>query len=426
MSIKSDNEKKGAFVERIFNDNIEGEYDDEGFFTTPNGSFWDPDGVYFNREGYDKRGGYYDDNEEYCPGKGWVEEKNCYEDEIPDEYASDHDLEEEKIELIFRDIDKDKILDEENLIISKIVDHLDGIENVDENEEEEEEEEKNNLEKKDNEKIKCSLNKHKELISISYCYDCKIYMCKQCEKCHSELFENHHKYRMDKITKDIFTGICKEKNHFNKLSYYCENHNQLCCAACIAKIKGMGNGKHKDCNVCFIKKIKNIKKNKLNENIKYLEDLSKDLIKTINDIKNLSEKINHCKEKIKNEIQIVFTSIRNILNKREDELLLEVNKKYDKLFFNDEFIKEIDKLPNKIKMLLDKGKIKENGWNNKNQLSFLINNCINIENSIEDINKMKDSIKNYNSIKDYELKFSSSEINKLLENIKCFGDINKD
>ena len=39
------------FVEREFSDNIEGEYDDEGFFNTPNGSFWDPDGVYFNKEG---------------------------------------------------------------------------------------------------------------------------------------------------------------------------------------------------------------------------------------------------------------------------------------------------------------------------------------------------------------------------------------
>ena len=50
------NEKK--FVKRIFHDDIEGEYDDEGFFNTPNGPFSDPDGVYFNRKGYDKYGGY--------------------------------------------------------------------------------------------------------------------------------------------------------------------------------------------------------------------------------------------------------------------------------------------------------------------------------------------------------------------------------
>ena len=44
------------FVEREFTEFIEGEYDEQGFFVTPNGSFWDPDGVYFNREGFDKHG----------------------------------------------------------------------------------------------------------------------------------------------------------------------------------------------------------------------------------------------------------------------------------------------------------------------------------------------------------------------------------
>ena len=36
-------EKK--FIEREWNENIEGELDEEGFFITPNGSFWDPDYV---------------------------------------------------------------------------------------------------------------------------------------------------------------------------------------------------------------------------------------------------------------------------------------------------------------------------------------------------------------------------------------------
>ena len=105
------NEKK-TFVERIFHDDLEGEYDDEGFFNTPNGSFWDPDGVYFNREGYDKHGGYYDDNNEYVPGNGWDEENNCYKDELhEDEFASDHDPDEE-INDGFREEDMDIIQDE--------------------------------------------------------------------------------------------------------------------------------------------------------------------------------------------------------------------------------------------------------------------------------------------------------------------------
>ena len=99
---------KTTFIERIFHDDLEGEYDDEGFFTTPNGSFWDPDGVYFNREGYDKYGGYYDENDEYIPGKGWNEEYNCYEDEIIygdyNEYASDNDYDEEENDYGFMNV----------------------------------------------------------------------------------------------------------------------------------------------------------------------------------------------------------------------------------------------------------------------------------------------------------------------------------
>ena len=117
--------KKGkkTFVERIFHDDIEGEYDDEGFFTTTNGSFWDPDGVYFNREGYDKHGGYYDDNDEYIPGKGWDEENNCYKDELndEDEILSDDEQEDDQNDG-FEQVDINKIQDEERLI--KITDDI--------------------------------------------------------------------------------------------------------------------------------------------------------------------------------------------------------------------------------------------------------------------------------------------------------------
>jgi hypothetical protein len=148
---KKPEEKKGkkTFVERIFHDDLEGEYDDEGFFTTPNGSFWDPDGVYFNREGYDKHGGYYDDNDEYVPGKGWDEENNCYKDELnEDEFASDHDPADEEENDGFHDVDLDNIPNEEKLI--KVSDDIEKIEEdpnkivhqIDENEDDKKEEEK--------------------------------------------------------------------------------------------------------------------------------------------------------------------------------------------------------------------------------------------------------------------------------------------
>ena len=60
--------KKDYFIEREWTEDTKGEYDKDGFFVTPNGSFWDPDGVYFNKEGYDKHGGRYDSEGEYIPG----------------------------------------------------------------------------------------------------------------------------------------------------------------------------------------------------------------------------------------------------------------------------------------------------------------------------------------------------------------------
>ena len=300
--------------------------------------------------------------------------------------------------------------------------------------EEEEEEEENIIEKQENEinneeigKMKCSLKKHKEIEANIYCQECNIYMCNKCEKNHSELFENHHQYNLDKnkSINNIFTGYCKEKNHLGKLIYFCKNHNQLCCTACISKIKGLGNGKHNNCKICFIKKIKKAKKEKLKENIKLLEEMSKNIKESINELKKIFEKISESKKNLKIQIQKIFTKIRNSFNNREDELLLEVDKKYDELFFKEDIVKESEKLPDKIEKSLEKGKIDEKEWDDKKKLKFLINDCICIENEIKDINIINESIKKFNSEKNVEVKFSPGEegINKFSEEIKKFGEI---
>ena len=110
-------EKK--FVEREWNENIEGELDEDGFFTTPNGSFWDPDYVYFNREGYDKHGGYYDENDYYIPGEGWDEIKGCYQDEESDDDFDEEDVPDDKekgnqndVDIINKENEKEKVIEE--------------------------------------------------------------------------------------------------------------------------------------------------------------------------------------------------------------------------------------------------------------------------------------------------------------------------
>ena len=110
---------------------------------------------------------------------------------------------------------------------------------------------------------KCSCKEHLEYDSISYCQKCEIYMCNKCQDIHSNLCPNHQQFIikiLDNDIQEIFTGLCKEKNHPNILDYFCKTHNKLCCANCLCKINGKGNGIHKDCDVCFIEDIKNKKK----------------------------------------------------------------------------------------------------------------------------------------------------------------------
>ena len=128
-----------------------------------------------------------------------------------------------------------------------------------------------------NNKIKCSLPKHQKNDAISYCQECKINLCVQCQNIHSGLCIKHHTHKLDKNIndiKDIFTGFCKEENHYDKLEFYCNSHNVLCCSACISKIIREGKGEHNECDICNIEDIKSTKKESLEKNIELLQDLS--------------------------------------------------------------------------------------------------------------------------------------------------------
>ena len=84
---------------------------------------------------------------------------------------------------------------------------------------------------------------------------------------------------------------------------------------------------------------------------------------------------------------------------------MEVDNKFKKIFFSEEFIKKCEKLPNKVKTSLENGKLTENEWKeDNNNLNCCINNCINIENNLIEIKQVKENINKCNSIK-VEIKF---------------------
>ena len=282
----------------------------------------------------------------------------------------------------------------------------------------------------ESQKTKCSSNKHQNIDAISYCQQCKLYLCNKCLNNHYEFYDNHPLINL----KDEIISIdeCKkEKHERNKFKFFCKNHNILCCSYCISKIKNEFFGQHSDCDICELNDIKGEKIKKLKENINILENLSQNFEKSINDLKIIGEKINENKEKSKIKIQNIFSKLRNALNEKEDQLLLKIDEKYDNLFINQDIIKEGEKLPYKIKLYLQKGKIIEKEYNKINNLAGLINDCIYLENNMNKMNKIKEIIKKLNS-KDNNLEFNCNLeeyiINNILEQIKnidiSFNDFN--
>ena len=223
-------------------------------------------------------------------------------------------------------------------------------------------------------------------------------------------------------------GTCFEMNHKDDLDYFCKDHNKLCCSACLSKIKDKGKGQHHDCNVTLLEEIKDEKRNHLNENLKNLEELSNNIENSINELKKIFENVTKSKEELKLRISSIFTRLRNSINEREDEILLEVDNIFDKTYFKEDKIKQIEKLPKQIKQNLEKGKILSENWeNNEIKLSSKINDCINIENNIKNIMDIKNNINacNSNEIKYTFIPETEEEINFYLEKIKKFGDINQ-
>ena len=171
--------------------------------------------------------------------------------------------------------------------------------------------------------------------------------------------------------------------------------------------------------MCFIENIKEEKKNKLKYNIRYLTDLSKNLEKSIKELKILYDKIDVKKDELKLMIHNIFTKIRSALNERENELLSEVDDKFNEIFGHANTSKIIEKLPNKIKILLEKAKLLENDWNDNDKLSSIITNCIAIENNIQDINLIDKNMKKYD---EYNINiYFNIDMENFINTIKSLG-----
>ena len=155
-----------------------------------------------------------------------------------------------------------------------------------------------------------------------------------------------------------------------------------------------------------------------------MEKFSVKIENSFNEIKKIIESINKNKDILKEKISKIFTKIRNAINEREDEILLQV----DNILFKEDIIKKYEKLPNEIKKSLEKGKILDEKWDSDDSnLNKKINDCINIENNLNYILDINNNIDKYNS-QEINLTFypeKEEEINTFLESIKKFGNVNE-
>ena len=277
---------------------------------------------------------------------------------------------------------------------------------------------------------KCYSQSHNKEKATNYCDKCKKFLCETCSTTHCDKNPRHYLFSLEKDLNFNFTGICTEKNHKNDLDYFCLTHNNLCCAACLCKIKDQGDGQHYECKACHINEIKNEKKIKLEKNIKQLKNISshrmEKMINIIKKVEQINDIFNSRKEEIKNNIVTIFKKFRKLIDIRERELLKELDDLYSEKIFKNDFIKECNKIPSLIEYNLKYGKLYLENWQNyeeEGKLNILINGTIYIEKLVEKIQKIKEKIKSI-SLNSNILFISQGNDEELIsEKIKNFGKI---
>ena len=115
IELKEEKEMDKPFCDRPFEEVEDGYVDDRGFYTTPNGSFWDDDNTYFNHLGFDRHGGTYDKYGIYMPGPNYDEKTGLYKDQEELIGLSEKTDPEKTIELSINQLEEQEKKDERTI-----------------------------------------------------------------------------------------------------------------------------------------------------------------------------------------------------------------------------------------------------------------------------------------------------------------------
>ena len=170
---------------------------------------------------------------------------------------------------------------------------------------------------------KCELCSDSGDKAEAFCRQCAMFICKECIKQHTRMksFVTHDiaspedlKQGRSKpiVIKEPPTKKCLD--HDEPLNIYCYDCCTLICRDCTVK-------DHKEHNFEFCKKAAPTTKKKLLEELKPLKEQSVNFSHAVKEIQTIKNKVEEQGDSVANTIQTSFKELRDILDKREKELL---------------------------------------------------------------------------------------------------------
>ena len=161
-------------------------------------------------------------------------------------------------------------------------------------------------------------------VATAFCRHCMDFICAECVKSHQRLkvFAGHEISTLDELKEGGARNIVKPppppmcKVHEEQAKIYCYDCKSLICRDCIVK-------DHKDHEYEFVKKVVPETKKTLREHLTPLNELQMGVQNAIKNIKGVKAEIIGMDESMIASIKQSFQELRDILDKREKELLAE-------------------------------------------------------------------------------------------------------
>ena len=185
--------------------------------------------------------------------------------------------------------------------------------------------------------VKCELCEGSSGNAKAFCRQCARFICRECVNLHKRIatFKSHEVASLDDLKHGRAQPILVKEppikkclDHEEPLTIYCYDCDVLICRDCTVK-------DHREHNFEFTKKAAPDEKGKLLLEIKPLKDFHVKLTNAVEHVQTTKLEVETQKDSTVNIIKTSFKELRNILDKREKELVQEagsvVQEKVDKL-----------------------------------------------------------------------------------------------